>query len=144
MGHDEQEHTMFNASCIRRSAILGALACALLGATTGDVAAAQTDDDELLRAVRAQQCYYESCPEEKSTRTSPESPPMTAAEAQERYYSTYGEAEPIAAPVAPAPGNGTPWLTIAFAATVALVAASIAVMIRRRLRLRRRVARATT
>jgi hypothetical protein len=67
-----------------------------------------------------------------------------SGQAQERYYSTYGEAEPIAAPVAPAPGNGTPWLMIAFAATVALVAASIAVIIRRRLRLRRRVARATT
>ena len=137
---------MFNASRIRRSAVLGALACALLAVTTGDVAAAQTDDDALLRAVRAQQCYYESCPEEKSTRTRPDSPPITAAQAQaqERYYSTYGEPEPIAAPVAPAPDNGTPWLTIALAAIVALAAASIAVISRRRLRLRRRVARATT
>lgn len=135
---------MFNASRIRRSAVLGALACALLAVTTGDVAAAQTDDDALLRAVRAQQCYYESCPEEKSTRTRPDSPPITAAQAQERYYSTYGEPEPIAAPVARAPDNGTPWLTIALAAIVALAAASIAVISRRRLRLRRRVARATT
>ena len=69
---------------------------------------------------------------------------MTAAQAQERYYSTYGEPESIAAPVAPAPDNGTPWLTIALAATVALAAASIAVIHRRQLRLRRRVARATT
>ena len=135
---------MLNPTCIRRSAILAALACALLAATTGAVAAAQTDDDALLRAVRAQQCYYESCPEEKSTRTRPDSPPLTAAKAQERYYSTYGEPEPIAAPVAPAPDNGTPWLTIALAAIVALAAAWIAVISRRRLRFRRRVARATT
>jgi hypothetical protein len=134
---------MFNAIRLRRSAILGALACALLAAATGEVAAAQTDDDALLRAVRAQQCYYESCPEEKSTRTRPDSPPITAAQVQERYYSTYGEPEPIAVPVAPAPDNGTPRLTIALAAIVALAAASIAVISRRRLRLRRRVARAT-
>ena len=55
-----------------------------------------------------------------------------------------GEPEPIAPPVAPAPDNGTPWLTIALAAIVALAAASIAVISRRRLRLRLRVARATT
>jgi len=135
---------MFNATRLRRSATLGALACALLAATTGEVAAAQPNDDALLRAVRAQQCYYESCPEEKSTRTRPDSPPITAAQAQERYYSTYGEPDPIAAPLATAPANDTPWLTIALAATLALAAASIAAMHRRRLRLRRRVARATT
>jgi hypothetical protein len=135
---------MFNATGLRRSATLGALACALLAATTGEVAAAQPNDDALLRAVRAQQCYYESCPEEKSTGTRPDSPPITAAQAQERHYSTYGEPEPIAAPVAPTPDNGTPRLTIALAAIVALAAASIAVISRRRLRLRRRVARATT
>jgi hypothetical protein len=137
---------MFNASRIRRrSAALSALACALLAATTVDVAAAaQTNDDALLRAVRAQQCYYESCPEEKSTGTRPYSSPITAAQAQERYYSTYGEPEPITAAIAPAPGNGTPWLTIALAATIAPAAASIAAILRRRLRLRRRLARATT
>ncbi len=134
---------MFNATRLRRTATLGALACALLGTTTG-VADAQSTDDALPRAVRAQQCYYESCPEEKSTRTRPDSPPITAAQAQERYYSTYGEPEPIAAQVAPTPDNGTPRLTIALAAIVALAAASIAVISRRRLRLRRRVARATT
>jgi hypothetical protein len=135
---------MFNASCLRRSAFLGALACALLGTSTGAAAATQPDDDALLRAVRAQQCYYESCPEEKSTSTRPDSRPLTAAQAQERYYSTYGEPEPIAAPVAPAPDNGTPRLAIALAATLALGAVSIAAIHRRRLRLRRRLARATT
>ena len=135
---------MFNATRLRRSATLGALACVLLAAATGEVAAAQSNDDALPRAVRAQQCYYESCPEEKSTRTRPDSPPITAAQAQERYYSTYGGPEPIAAQVAPTPDNSTPRLTIAIAAIVALAAASIAVISRRRLRLRRRVARATT
>ena len=135
---------MFTATRLCRCATLGALACALLAAATGEVAAAQPNDDALLRAVRAQQCYYESCPEEKSTLTRPDSPPITSAQAQERYYSTYGEPEPIAAPVTPTPDNGTPPLAIALAALVALAAASIAVIGRRRLRLRRRVARATT
>jgi hypothetical protein len=138
---------MFNASRIRRSAILGALACALLAASTGDVVAATTDDDTLLRGVRAQQRYYEGdARNEPSPTRSDVRPGLTAAQlrALERHYSTYGEPEPIAAPVAPTLANGTPWLTIAVAAAVALTAASIAAIHRRRLRLRRRVARATT
>ena len=135
---------MLNATRLRRSATLGALACALVAATTSEVAAARPNDDALLRAVRAQQCYYESCPELESIPIRPDNPRMNGAQAQEHYYSTYGEPEPITAPVAQAPDNGTPRLTIALAAIVALAAASIAVISRRRLRLRRPVARATT
>jgi hypothetical protein len=69
---------------------------------------------------------------------------VTAARAQGRYYSSYGEPEPITAPAAPAPADGTPWLTIALAAIVALVAASIAAILRRRLRLRRHIVGAAT
>jgi hypothetical protein len=140
---------MFNASRLRRSAILGALGCALLAASSGDAAAAQTEDDTLLRGVRAQQRYYEGdARNDPSQRRSDISPGLTAAqlqalEALERHYSTYGEPEPIAAPTAPEPADGTPWLTIALVAAVALAVASIAAIHRRRLRLRR-VARATT
>jgi hypothetical protein len=138
---------MFNASRLRRSAFLGALACALLGATAGAGAAAQPNDDAAVARALAQERYYDP-PDtrQKPSPTRPDvTPPLTAAQlrALERHYSTYGEPEPIAAPVAPAP-NGTPWLTIALVAAVALAAASIAAIHRRRLRLRRRVARAAT
>ena len=141
---------MFNASRLRRSAILGALACALLTATTTAVAAAaQPNDDancrvQLGAGLPSVPCYHERDAQHKSTLTpSADSPRPTAPLAQERYYSSYGEPEPITAPLAPAPPT-TPWLTIALAATVALAAASIAAIHRRRLQLRRRVARATT
>jgi hypothetical protein len=129
---------MSNTNRLRRSAILGALACALLGTTSG-LAEAQSTDDAAVAGALAQERYYDP-PDTRSD----ESPQLTAAQAQERYYSSFGEPEPIAAPVAPAPADGTPWLTIALTAAVALAAASIGAIHRRRLRLRRRVARATT
>jgi hypothetical protein len=129
---------MSNASRLRRSAILGALACALLGTTTGVADAQSTDDAAIARAL-AQERYYDP-PDTRSD----DSPQVTAAQTQERYYSSFGEPEPIAAPDAPAPADGTPWPTIALVGAVALAAASIAAILRRRLRLRRRVARATT
>jgi hypothetical protein len=138
---------MFNASRLRRSAFLGALACALLGATTGAVAAPQAQDDAAVARALAQERYYDPDTRHKPSPTPPDvSPPLTAAQlrALERHYSTYGEPEPIAAPVAPAPATGTSWLTIALVAAVALAAASVAAIHRRRLRLRRRVARAAT
>jgi hypothetical protein len=138
---------MFNASRLRRSAFLGALACALLGATTAAVAAAPPNDDAAVARALAQERYYDPDTQQKPSPTRPDvSPPLTAAQlrAVERHYSTYGEPEPIAAPVAPAPANGMSWLTIALVAAVALAAASITAIHRRRLRLRRRVARAAT
>jgi hypothetical protein len=139
---------MFNASRLRRSAILGALACALLAASTG-AAAAQPNDDapcrvQLGAGLPFVPCSHDGSRHKSTLARSDDSPGLTAAQAQERYYSTYGEPEPITAPLAPAPTNGTPWLTIALAATLALATASIAAIHRRRLRLRRRVARATT
>jgi hypothetical protein len=139
---------MFNASRLRRSAFLGALACALLGATAGAGAAAQPNDDAAVARALAQERYYDPPDtQQKPSPTRPDvTPPLTAAQlrALERHYSTYGEPEPIAAPVAPAPATGTSWLTIALVAAVALAAASVAAIHRRRLRLRRRVARAAT
>jgi hypothetical protein len=144
---------MFYASRIRRSALLGALTCALLAATTGDVAAQTPDDAAIARALAQERSYMgvaneeavDSVPSHESTVTrSAAGPQLTAAQAQERYYSSYGEPEPITAPLAPAPANRTPWLTIALAAAAALAAGTIAAIHRRRLRLRRRVARAMT
>ena len=138
---------MSNASRVRRSVALGALACALLGSTTGGVAAAQPHDDAAIARALAQERYYDPDAQHESTPTgSDDSPRLTAVQlrALERHYSTYGEPEPIAASSAPEPGDGTPWLAIALTAAVALAAASVAAIHRRRLRLRRRVAHATT
>jgi hypothetical protein len=65
--------------------------------------------------------------------------------AQERYYSSYGEPEPLAPPQSPVASDDTPWLPIApsVAATLAIVAAGAAHLRRLRIR-RRRAARATT
>jgi hypothetical protein len=182
---------MFNASRICRSAMLGALTCAVLAATAGNVAAAQTQDDAAIARALAQERYYMGVENEEAadaltpaestlTRSAAAQPKddaqcrvqlgaglpfvpgdcepqhksdvarlddsqrLTAAQAQERYYASYGEPEPINAPVAPAPADRTPWLTIVLAAALALAAGTLAAIHRRRLRLRRRVARATT
>ena len=108
---------MFNASRLRRSAILGALACALLAATTGAVAARNPTTTRTVAYSSEQASRLSRAPppdpRQKSTLTrSDDSPRLTAAQAQERYYSSYGEPEPITAPVAPAPTDDTPWLTI--------------------------------
>jgi hypothetical protein len=67
---------------------------------------------------------------------------VTAALAQEGYYSSYCEPEPPAAPQAPSPPNDTPWFAIALSigAALAIVAASATHLLRLR---RRRAARAT-
>jgi hypothetical protein len=139
---------MFNASRLRRSATLGALACTLLSASTGP-AAAQPNDDANCRVQLGAGLPFVPCDHAPGSKHKPTLTPsddsrgLTAAQAQERYYSTYGQPEPISAPFAPAPSDGTPWLTIALAAAVALATTSIAAIHRRRLWLRRRVARAT-
>jgi peptidoglycan/LPS O-acetylase OafA/YrhL len=146
-GHDDQELTVFNASRLHRFAILGVLACALLAATTS--AAAESNHGapcrvQLGAGLGFVPCYHDADLQHKSTLTpSADRLRLTAALAQERYYSSYGEPEPMTVPLAPPPPGHTPWSAIALAATVALAAASVAAIERRRLRLRRRVARAT-
>ena len=129
---------MFKPTRLRRSAILGAVACALLSAPTGAVAAPQANDDAQCRVQLGAGLPYVPCAHAAVAhgRTA------TQALAQEKFYSSYGEPESIAAPIAPAPPDDTPWLMIVFGAIAALAAASIAMLHRRRLRLRRRVARA--
>ena len=130
---------MFTFSRLRRSATLGALACTLFAASTGAVAAAATQagNDAQCRVqlgdgLPSVPCYHDPAPH-------------SAAQAQEHYYPTYGEPDPITASVAPAPADGgMPWLTIALAAGLVLAAGSIVAIHRRRLQLRRGMARVTT
>jgi hypothetical protein len=65
--------------------------------------------------------------------------------AQERYYSSYGDPEPLAPPQSPVASDDTPRLPVALsvAATLAIVAAGAAHLRRLRIR-RRRAARAAT
>ena len=129
---------------LRRSAALGALACALLGAGSVGVAAAQSEDPSIARA-RAQERYYAYGDSEAVSRKDAETR-RAAARQQVQYYASYGEPEPIVAPAAPAPDDDSPWLIIAPALFGALVAggAIAAVMWRRRLRIRRRAVGAAT
>ena len=132
---------MFSPSRLRTFAIVGALASTLLASST---AAAQPNDGAHCRVQLGAGLPFVPCPHDYEPRhasalsPSAESSRLKAARARERYYSSYGEPEPIIAPVAPASPDDTPWLAIA------LAAASIAGIHRRRLRLRRRLARAAT
>ena len=70
---------------------------------------------------------------------------VTAALAQERYYSSYGEPEPLAVPQSPSPSDDTPWLPIALSIGAALaILAATATQFRRLHLRRRRAARAAT
>jgi hypothetical protein len=130
---------MFNPSCLRRSAILGAVACALLSGPTGAVAAAQPNDVQQCRVELGAGLPAVPCPDGAVA----SSPSVSPAQAQEDYYASYGEPEPIHASIAPAPTpDDTPWLAIALGTSAALAAASVAVVHRRRRRLQRRLARA--
>lgn len=130
---------------LRRSAALGVLACALLGAGPAGVAAAEASDPGIARA-RAQERYYAyGDPEAMSPRHVDRR--AAAAEQQGEYYTSYGEPEPIAAPTTRAPADDdSPWLIIGPALIAALVAgtAIAAVTWRRRLRIRRRAVGAMT
>ena len=128
---------------LRRSAALGALACALLGA--GPAVAATRSEDPAIARARAQERYYAYGDAEAKSRADA-ARRAAAAEQQGDYYASYGEPEPIAAPATQAPADDdSPWLTIASALVAALAAgaAIAAVMWRRRQRIRRRAVGAT-
>jgi hypothetical protein len=85
-----------------------------------------------------------SFPPPKSALTrSDDSPRLTAAQAQERYYSSYGEPEPLILPRPSAPSDKTPLLPIALAIAVALAFVAASATQLRRLRVRRRAPSAT-
>jgi len=101
---------VYTARRINRPAIVCALACALLASATSGTAAA-----------RPNQYTHAS-----------------AALAQERYYSSYGEPAPLTAPQPPAPSDDTPWLLIGLSIAAALAIAAASATQLRRLRIRRR------
>ncbi len=141
---------MSNATRLRRSAMLAALTCALLAATATAIAAAQPNEDahcrvQLGAGLPFVPCYHAPDPQRKSTRTrSDESRRLAAALAQERYYSSYGEPEPLILPRPSAPSDKTPRLPIAVAIAVALAVVAAGATRLRRLRVRRRAPHATT
>jgi hypothetical protein len=110
----------------RRPAQVCAIACALLAPATAASAAA----DPL-----AQERQYMS---------QPAAGPSQRPVAQEQYYSSYGDPEPLSAPPSPSPANETPWLPIALSAVLALAAAGVGASRFRRVRLRRSAVRTTT
>jgi hypothetical protein len=97
---------------IHHPAIACALACALLVAALGGTAAARSSTDAAIAAPLA----------------------------QERYYSSYGEPEPLTVPQSPAPSDDTPWGSIAIALAIMLALAEASTT---GLRTRRRAGRVT-
>jgi hypothetical protein len=111
---------MSTARRMHRPAILCALACALLLPATSGAAAGQPNQERQAAAL-AQERYYSSYAEPQ-----PIDAATSDALAQERQYSSYGQPQPLAPPQSPAPSDDTPWLAIALsiAAAVAIAAAS--------------------
>jgi hypothetical protein len=68
----------------------------------------------------------------------------SAALAQERHYSSYGEPAPLTVSQSPPPSDDAPWMPIALAAAVVLAILAASAPQVRRLRIRRRGARVTT
>ena len=103
---------MFTTTQLRRSLALCAAVAAVLVAVPSATA-----------APIPQEQYYES-------QTIPAGP------AKERYYSSYGESEPLSTPAAP--GDGASWLPIALALAGGLILTAATATQVRRLRIRRR------
>jgi hypothetical protein len=130
---------MFTARRIHRPAIGWALACALLVSAMSGAAAAQARE-VTQSAARAQEHYYSSYGEPQ-----PIDVARSPALAQERYYSSYGAPEPLALPKSPSPSDDTPWLPIALSIAITLVIVTASATHLRRLPIRRRrAARVTT
>jgi hypothetical protein len=122
-----------------------ALGCALAGsllvsAISGTPAAQASEVTE--SSARAQERYYSSYGEPQ-----PIDAGTASATAQERYYSSYGEPEPRTLTPSPSPSlsDDTPWLPIALSIAVTLAIVTPSALHIRRLRIRRRrAARVTT
>jgi hypothetical protein len=120
---------MFSIRCIRRAAIVSAFVCASLTSCLSGVALAGPVERAL-----AQEQYY----------MGGGNPDSGAAITQERYYSSYGEPEPLTLPQPAVPSDHTPWLAIGLSLAAALATIALSATQLRRLRHRRRTARATT
>jgi len=115
-------------------ALGGVLAFTLLMFAVSGAAVAQSNDVRQ-SAARAQERYYGTYGQPQ-----PIDAGTVAAKAQERYYSSYGEPETSTQP--PSSSDDTPWLPIAIAITLAVITASATHLRRLRVR-RRRAARVT-
>ena len=124
------------ASRIHRRTTICAIACALLGSALSWVAPAGANEPSQTAAARAQERYYTSYSEPE-----PIDGPSAAALAQERYYASYGEPESLTVAQSPEPSDDTPWLPIALSVAVALAGVAASATLARRLRIRRRSAR---
>ena len=130
---------MFNLSRLRRSAILGAVACALLAATTSAVAAAQPSDDAHCRVQLGAGLPFVPCSQHESNLgPSADSPRLIAAQAHERYYTSYGTPESIVTARPPTTADDSHWLTVALSIAAALVVVARSALGLRRMRIRRR------
>jgi hypothetical protein len=126
---------------IHRPAILTAFACALLVSAISGPAAARPQQD--LRSPDARDAGRTSSlagttSTPRQNLRSPDARDVEIALAQERYYSSYGEPEPLTLPQSPIPSDDTPWLPIALSIASALVIVAASAIQLRRLRLRRR------
>ena len=118
-----------------------AIGCALLVSALSGAAAAQASE-VTQSAARAQERYYSSYGEPQPIDIGTAT---ATARAQERYYSSYGEPEPLTPPQSPSPSDDTPWLPITLSIAITLVIVTASATHLRRLRIRRRrAARVTT
>ena len=135
---------MFTLSRLRRSVILGALACALLAATTSAVAAAQPNDDahcrvQLGAGLPLVPCSHSPDRRHKSTLgPSADSPRLIAGQAQERYYTSYGTPESIVTARPPTTADDSHWLTLVLSIAAALVVVVLSALSLGKVRIRLR------
>jgi hypothetical protein len=116
-----------------------AIGCALLAFAISGAAATQASAVNE-SAARAQERYYSSYNEPQ-----PIDIGTAAARAQERYYSSYDEPRSLTLAQSPSTSDDAPWLPITLSIAIALVIATASATHLRRLRIRRRrAARVTT
>ncbi len=139
---------MFPPRTAVRSIVACTLACGLLATTTSSAAARQTDDVRAgaptssdaettsprqdLRMPDTRDAAREEVQDLRSPDARDAANAEQIARTMEDYNSTYSEPKPATAPAAPAPDD-SPFLPISvIAATLALVLASTALVLRRR------------
>jgi hypothetical protein len=118
-----------------RPAVIGSIVFALLAfAITGVAPAGGNERSQA--AELAQERYYSSYGDPETIAAG-----TAAAEAQERYYSSYGEPASLTVAQSPESSDEAPWLPIALSIAAALAIAVASTTAARRLR---RAARVTT
>jgi hypothetical protein len=104
---------VFTARHHRRPAVLCALACTVVMAAAGGTAFARPAPEDV-------------------------SPANSSAQAQEAYYQSYGEPQPVSSPAATPPFDDTEWLVIGLACIAAIGIAGATASQVHRIRVRRR------